>query len=79
MASRIGDSFTIENLQSILEAMDKISPIDRSLYFDNYMNEVTERLNVAIRASLQKSLPNGDSGMLSDYISSLQASKQPTR
>ena len=40
----IGDTFTIENLECILQAMLKIAPIDRSLYFEKYLSEVKERL-----------------------------------
>lgn len=43
----IGDTFTIENLERILEAMNKIAPIDRSQYFENYLSEVKERLRCA--------------------------------
>lgn len=41
----IGDSLTIENLESILEAMDKIKEIDRSLYFKQYSTELSQRLS----------------------------------
>lgn len=43
----IGDTFTIENLERILEAMNKIAPIDRSQYFENYLSEVKDRLRCA--------------------------------
>lgn len=40
----IGDSLTTENLLAIFEAMSKIKPIDQSEYFNNYYDEVIERL-----------------------------------
>jgi len=36
-------TLTLENIQAIIEAMNKIKPIDRSEYFNNYYAEVTER------------------------------------
>ena len=40
----IGDTLTTENLLDILKAMQKIKPIDQSLYFENYMGEIMQRL-----------------------------------
>jgi predicted HAD superfamily phosphohydrolase YqeG len=40
----IGDTLTTENLLAIFEAMSKIKPIDRSQCFDNYYDEIIERL-----------------------------------
>lgn len=40
----IGQTLTKSNLQSILDAMLKIKEIDRSEYFNNYLQEVRERL-----------------------------------
>ena len=40
----IGDTLTTENLLAIFEAMSKIKPIDQSEYFNNYYDEVIERL-----------------------------------
>lgn len=37
-------SLTIENLLAIFQAMDRIKPIDRSDYFNNYYREIVERL-----------------------------------
>jgi hypothetical protein len=40
----IGDSLTLENLQAIKDAMDKIKEIDRSTYFNQYYREILARL-----------------------------------
>ena len=40
----IGDTLTTENLLAIFESMSKIKPIDRSQYFNNYYDEIIERL-----------------------------------
>ncbi len=40
----IGDTLTTENLLAIFEAMSKIKPIDQSECFNNYYDEVIERL-----------------------------------
>jgi aspartokinase len=40
----IGDSLTTDNLLDILKAMQKINPIDKSQYFENYMGEIIDRL-----------------------------------
>lgn len=40
----IGDSLTTDNLLDILKAMQKIKPIDQSQYFENYMDEIIDRL-----------------------------------
>ena len=37
-------SLTIENLLAIFQSMDRIKPIDRSDYFNNYYREIVERL-----------------------------------
>lgn len=37
-------SLTMENLLAIFQAMDRIKPIDRSDYFNNYYQEVVRRL-----------------------------------
>jgi hypothetical protein len=34
----------MENLLAIFQAMDRIKPIDRSDYFNNYYQEIVERL-----------------------------------
>ena len=36
-------TLTLENIEAIIQAMDKIKPIDRSEYFNNYYAEVVER------------------------------------
>jgi hypothetical protein len=36
-------TLTLENIEAIIQAMDKIKPIDRSEYFNNYYAEVIER------------------------------------
>jgi hypothetical protein len=40
----IGDSLTIENLESIREAMSKIKAGDRSKFFEEYFTEVLARI-----------------------------------
>lgn len=40
----IGDTLTTGNLLDILKAMQRIKPIDRSQYFENYMGEIMQRL-----------------------------------
>jgi len=47
----IGDTLTQENLQRILDAMLQIKEIDRSEYFNNYLQEVQERLKTTIDES----------------------------
>lgn len=37
-------TLTMENLLSIFQAMDRIKPIDRSDYFNNYYREIVSRL-----------------------------------
>lgn len=37
-------TLTIENLLAIFQAMDRIKPIDRSDYFNNYYQEIVRRL-----------------------------------
>ena len=37
-------TLTMENLLAIFQAMDRINPIDRSDYFNNYYQEVVRRL-----------------------------------
>ena len=37
-------TLTMENLLAIFQAMDRIKPIDRSDYFNNYYQEVVGRL-----------------------------------
>ena len=37
-------SLTMENLLAIFQAMDKIKPIDRSEYFNDYYSEIVSRL-----------------------------------
>ena len=37
-------SLTMENLLAIFKAMDRIKPIDRSDYFNDYYQEVVRRL-----------------------------------
>jgi hypothetical protein len=36
-------TLTLENIDAIIQAMNKIKPIDRSEYFNNYYAEVIER------------------------------------
>jgi hypothetical protein len=43
----IGKTLTIENLQAIYEAMSKIQVLDRSLFFEQYYNEVIVRMGEA--------------------------------
>ena len=38
------DTLTTENLLYILIAMKRIKPINQSLYYTQYMNEIIERL-----------------------------------
>ena len=40
----INSTLTLENLLEIYEAMSKIKPIDRSDYFNQYYNEVLNRI-----------------------------------
>lgn len=40
------DSLTTENLLYILIAMKRIKPLNQSLYYTQYMNEIVERLRV---------------------------------
>lgn len=47
----IGQTLTRSNLQSILDAMLKIKEIDRSEYFNNYLQEVIERLKTTVDES----------------------------
>ena len=42
-----GDSFTTDNLLDILKAMQKIKPIDQSKFYDDYLNEIMNRLKYA--------------------------------
>ena len=45
MNDNIGDdSLTTENLLYILIAMKRIKPLNQSLYYTQYMNEIIERL-----------------------------------
>lgn len=45
MDDNIGDdSLTTENLLYILIAMKRIKPLNQSLYYTQYMNEIIERL-----------------------------------
>jgi len=37
-------TLTMENLLAIFQAMDRIKPIDRSDYFNNYYQELVSRL-----------------------------------
>jgi hypothetical protein len=37
-------TLTMENLLAIFQAMDRINPIDRSEYFNNYYQELISRL-----------------------------------
>jgi len=37
-------TLTMENLLAIFQAMDRIKPIDRSDYFNNYYQEIVRRL-----------------------------------
>lgn len=54
----IGDTLTQENLQRILDAMLQIKEIDRSDYFNNYLQEVRERLKT-IDESEKRTLETG--------------------
>jgi hypothetical protein len=40
----IGDTLTLENLLAIQQAMQKIKPIDRSECFNNYYDEIVQRI-----------------------------------
>jgi hypothetical protein len=37
-------TLTMENLLAIFQAMDRIKPIDRSDYFNNYYQEIVRRI-----------------------------------
>lgn len=37
-------TLTVENLLAIFQALDRINPIDRSDYFNNYYQEIVSRL-----------------------------------
>jgi len=56
----IGDSLTTDNLLDILKAMQKIKPIDKSQYFENYMSEIMQRLkeNEKSKAWIETQLSN---------------------
>jgi hypothetical protein len=43
----IGDSFTTENLLDILKAMQNIKPIDQSKCYEDYLEEIMNRLRYA--------------------------------
>ena len=43
----IGDSFTTDNLLDILKAMQKIKPIDQSKCYEDYLEEIINRLRYA--------------------------------
>ena len=38
-------TLTMENLLAIFQAMDRIDPIDRSEYFNDYYQEIVSRLS----------------------------------
>ena len=63
-----GDSFTTDNLLDILKAMQKIKPIDQSKCYDDYLNEVMNRLKYAsdrqtwIENQLSKAMEPGNHG-----------------
>jgi hypothetical protein len=63
-----GDSFTTDNLLDILKAMQKIKPIDRSKCYDDYLNEIMNRLKYAsdrqtwIENQLSKAMEPGNQG-----------------
>jgi hypothetical protein len=58
----IGDSFTTDNLLDILKAMQKIKPIDQSKCYEDYLEEIMNRLRYAkdrqdwIENQLQKAI-----------------------
>jgi len=58
----IGDSFTTDNLLDILKAMQKIKPIDQSKCYEDYLEEIMNRLSYAkdrqdwIENQLQKAI-----------------------
>ncbi len=60
----IGDSFTTDNLLDILKAMQKIKPIDQSKCYEDYLEEIMNRLRYAkdrqdwIENQLQKAIEN---------------------
>ena len=60
----IGDSFTTDNLLDILKAMQKIKPIDQSKCYEDYLEEIMNRLKYAkdrqdwIENQLQKAIEN---------------------
>ena len=41
--NNMNTTLTLENIDAIIQAMNKIKPIDRSEYFNNYYAEVIER------------------------------------
>jgi hypothetical protein len=41
-------SLTLENINGIIQAMDKIKPIDRSQFFNEYYNELVKRRSDSI-------------------------------
>jgi hypothetical protein len=47
-------TLTLENIKAIIEAMDKIKPIDRSEYFNNYYAELKYRIYVEERGKQGK-------------------------
>jgi hypothetical protein len=42
-------TLTMENLLAIFQAMDRINPIDRSEYFNNYYQELVSRLQTEVK------------------------------
>lgn len=64
----IGDTLTTGNLLDILKAMQRIKPIDRSQYFENYMGEIMQRLKenekskAWIETQLSKAMEPGNQG-----------------
>jgi len=54
------DSLTTENLLDILKAMQKIKPLNQSLYYTQYMSEIMQRLkeNEKSKAWIETQLSN---------------------
>jgi hypothetical protein len=58
------DSLTTENLLYILIAMKRIKPLNQSLYYTQYMNEILERLKDNERLSKLSNRGTGEHGEL---------------
>jgi hypothetical protein len=58
-------TLTLENIEAIIEAMDKIKPIDRSEYFNNYYAELKYRIYVEERGKQGKECASFSSFLIS--------------